>query len=141
MSVDYIVVHCSDSPNWLDDKRLDGAGEIHDWHLQNGWDGIGYHYVINELGELETGRPVFEKTKTFWPGAHCRGYNGRSIGVCLIGKRDFHDSQLKTARALIEWLLVVWPEAKVVGHRDLDPAKTCPNFDAGEWFYGEKVAL
>lgn len=136
MPLDYIVVHCTDSPNLLDDQRLDTAGDIHSWHLQNGWAGIGYHYVIDELGREETGRPVFESTKTYWEGAHCRNFNNRSIGICLIGKDSFHKNQLFTARKRIEALLKVWPKAKVVGHRDLDSHKTCPNFDVKSWFYG-----
>lgn len=133
--VNYIVVHCSDSPNMLGDSRLDTAGSLHAWHIQRGWDGIGYHYVIDEMGREEQGRPVFLGTKTFWPGAHVSGYNSVSIGICLIGKDHFHDSQLAAARKRIDSLIEIWPEAKVLGHRDLDGRKTCPNFDVAEWYY------
>lgn len=134
MVVDYIVVHCSDSPNSLSDTRLDTAGNIHKWHLENGWDGIGYHYVIDELGEEEQGRPVFLQERGFWPGAHCRSYNKNSIGICLVGEGDFHAGQLLKLRTRINALLEVWPYARVVGHRDLDSRKTCPGFDAVHWF-------
>lgn len=133
--VNYIVVHCSDSPNMLGDSRLDTAGSIHAWHTQRGWDGIGYHYVIDEMGREEQGRPVFLGTKTFWEGAHVSGHNSVSIGICLIGKDHFHDSQLAAARKRIDSLIEIWPEAKVLGHRDLDSRKTCPNFDVAEWYY------
>lgn len=132
--VDYIIVHCSDSPNLDDDERLDTAGDIHRWHRERGFDGIGYNYVIDERGREQNGRPVFLHEKTFWPGAHARGYNNRSIGICLIGKKDFHGVQLNQARQIIKRLQCVWPDAKVVGHRDLDSRKTCPNFDVKTWF-------
>lgn len=131
--VKYIVIHCSDSPNSLSDKRFDTAGDIHRWHKARGFDGIGYHYVVDESGDEQAGRPVFLKEKGFWKGAHCVGHNSHSIGICLIGKKDFHGAQLNQVRQIIKRLLAVWPNAKVVGHRDVDSRKTCPNFDVGYW--------
>ena len=134
MKLKHIVVHCSDSPNGRLDKRFDGAGAIHRWHREKHFDGIGYHFVIDENGEIAHGRPIFPDTKEIWPGAHVRRYNNHSIGICLIGSTDFHKEQLNQLRKQIDYLHSIWPEAAIVGHCDLDPMKTCPNFDAGHWY-------
>ena len=48
-------------------------------HLKFGWDGIGYHKVIKRSGKVENGHPEY------WIGAHVKGKNSISLGVCLIG--------------------------------------------------------
>lgn len=129
MTLKYIVVHCSDSPQ----GRGDGAGTIHQWHLERGWDGIGYHAVIDEYGHVESGRPVF-RDGTFWPGAHVTGHNHESVGICLIGTDKFTDQQLSALRRQIDWYKSIWPGAEVIGHCGLDSRKTCPNFDVKTWY-------
>jgi len=62
------------------------------WHLARGWDDIGYHYVITDRGYIETGRDIEMQ------GAHAKGRNGDSIGVCFVGdfrKTAPHLCQLK----------------------------------------------
>ena len=122
--IEYIVVHCSDSPQ----GRGDTAATIHSWHLSNGWDGIGYHRVILEDGKVENGRPLY------WVGSHARGYNARSIGVCLIGDGVYTLDQFNALRGLIYDLLGQFPGAAVIGHCDIDPKKTCPQFDVKAWW-------
>ena len=122
--IDYIVIHCSDSPHGRDD----GAKEIHAWHSERGFDGIGYHYVIKESGKCENGRPLY------WHGAHARGYNANSIGICLIGEGTYTLEQWSTLETLTKYLKSEYVDAVVVGHNDLDKKKTCPCFDAKEWF-------
>jgi len=120
MQIDRIVIHCSDSPH----GRGDNAETIHQWHLERGWSGIGYHFVITEEGEIETGRPLY------WKGAHVVGYNANSIGICLIGDHFFSKEQKDKLCLLVSILLDDFPKAQVFNHYDLDPNKTCPNFDA-----------
>ena len=122
--IQYIVVHCSDSPQ----GRGDNAETIHRWHLENGWSGIGYHRVILESGVVENGRPLY------WVGSHARGHNNHSIGICLIGDGVYTFEQYDALRTLIFDLLARSPQAKVVGHCDLDSGKTCPNFDVKAWW-------
>ena len=43
--------------------------DIHYWHLNNGWSGIGYHYFIRKDGSIYKGRPDGAI------GAHCQGSN------------------------------------------------------------------
>ena len=137
--IKYIVVHCSDSPNGRTDKRFDSAGAIHQWHRAKGWDGCGYHFVIDENGETANGRPVFPDTKDIWPGAHVKGHNHHSIGICLIGADCFHPEQLQALRNEIDYLHTIWPEAELVGHYELDAKKTCPNFNVNYWYNTGKV--
>ena len=85
----YIVVHCSDTP---DEDGL-GAADIHAMHLGFGWDGAGYHAIITRDGICHPGRPEY------WQGAHVKGRNHDSVGVCLIGRSNFTPDQCKqTAR-------------------------------------------
>lgn len=117
-----IVVHCSDSPH----GRGDDAREIHRWHKQKGWWGVGYHYVILEDGTVEKGRP------DFWVGSHVKGHNQGSLGICLIGISDFTGEQLHSLQHLVDTLLQSHPKAKVFGHYQLDPDRKCPHFNPSD---------
>ena len=118
--IKYIVVHCSDSPQ----GRGDGAEDIHQWHKEKGWDGIGYHYVVEDDGNAMPGRPHY------WKGAHVRNYNHNSLGICVIGYGpDFTDEQISSLVEVVQNLKVAHPNALVVGHYELDPNKQCPGID------------
>lgn len=126
--IEKIVIHCSDSPQ----GRGDTAETIHQWHINRGWDGIGYHWVIRESGEVQFGRPEY------WMGAHVKAHNHDSIGICLIGEDKFTEAQYESLALLVQSRLNKYPDATVYGHCDLDPNKTCPNFDVGR-FLQERV--
>lgn len=71
-----IIIHCSATPASMDI----GVEEIRQWHVEErGWSDIGYHYVIRRDGTLEKGRPLTRM------GAHVRGRNKNTIGICLVG--------------------------------------------------------
>ena len=78
-----LIIHCSDTPDSENLKAID----IHKMHLNFGWDGIGYHKIIKRNGLIENGRPEF------WIGAHVKGLNEKSLGVCVLGKKDFTAKQ------------------------------------------------
>ena len=127
--IKFLVVHCSDTPNT---ENLN-AKDIHKMHIGFGWDGIGYHKVILRNGILEAGRPEY------WQGAHAYGYNDKSLGVCLIGKDKFTSIQFKTLENLLNSWKSRYPNAKIVGHRDItNSEKTCPNFDVKHWIKSRK---
>lgn len=121
-----IIVHCSDTPASMDI----GVDEIRKWHKEKGWSDIGYHFVIRRNGTIETGRPIEI------PGAHVKGHNHDSIGICLIGggggKFDFTQCQFSSLTALIE---VIDPFGKMTlhAHNEYSP-KSCPAFSVKEWF-------
>jgi N-acetylmuramoyl-L-alanine amidase len=130
--IDKIVIHCSDTPESMDI----GVADIRRWHTDqppfgNGWDDIGYHYVIRRDGTVEAGRDEDV------PGAHVVGYNAHSIGICLVGGRGdggYTGDQWAHLYLLVNDLLTRYPAAAVLGHRDLDPRKACPQFDVSEWW-------
>ena len=109
------VIHCSDSPQ----GRGDNAKTIHQWHLANGWDGIGYHKVILEDGTVENGRPEY------WKGSHARGYND-ALGICLIGDDSFTPAQFISLEKILKNR--AFKKDEVVGHYKVS-SKSCPNFN------------
>ena len=119
-AVRHLVVHCSATP----DAEDIGAREIHAMHLGFGWHGIGYHRVVRRDGRVEAGRP------DCWIGAHVRGHNAVSLGVCLIGCETFTDAQMDSLELVLRFWRETYPQATVCGHRDFPTTdKTCPNFD------------
>lgn len=121
-----IVIHCSATPDGQDFS----AEEINEWHKQRGWSEIGYHFVIRRDGRIEVGRDLDE-----W-GAHVKGHNTGSWGVCLIGgpgdytENDFTVAQWRALVDTIIFLKRLAPNAEIKGHRDFPGvAKECPCFD------------
>ncbi len=76
-----------------------------DWHVQRGWDELGYHFVIGNGVRFPDGE-VFVGSR--WPkqktGAHCKVpdnyYNEHGIGICLIGNLDNHPPTARQLEAL-----------------------------------------
>ena len=75
-------------------------------------------------------------------GAHARGYNAHSIGICYEGGLDEHGrckdtrtlAQKVTMEELLQSLCVDYPDAEILGHRDLPGVhKECPCFDTRAW--------
>ena len=119
---------------------------IDQWHRDRGWNGIGYHFVIvNDKhdsakdGEIQKGRDIV------MIGAHARGLNSRSIGICCIGHGDydpFTEAQHESLVSKISDLIDEYDDIKVenvIGHRELNrlvaegrlsneyaTSKTCP---------------
>lgn len=123
-----IIIHCADTPEGRDVK----AEEIRRWHTkERGWRDIGYHYVIDLDGTVESGRPIEDA------GAHCTGHNKNSIGICYVGGCDEKmqpkdtrtDAQKASLLLLLKDLRKRYPKAKIYGHRDF-AQKACPSFDA-----------
>lgn len=113
-----------------------GAREIRVWHVRdNGWEDIGYHYVIRRNGEIEVGRP--ERLV----GSHVAGHNHNSLGICLVGgiggdeKPNFTKDQYTALRRLLTDLQARYPKTVIQGHRDFPGVtKECPCFDVGAWW-------
>lgn len=126
------IIHCAYTKASMDI----GAMEIRRWHIDDrGWSDIGYHYVIRRDGELENGRPVAHV------GAHCKGHNRDSIGICLVGgmnddgapEFNFTADQFATLRHLKHSLDQQYHGIEWHGHREYSD-KACPCFDVGQWF-------
>lgn len=129
---DMIIVHCSSTLPHMDI----GVKEIKHWHVnERGWSDIGYHLVIKRDGSFENGRPLDIN------GAHAKGYNHRSIGICLVGgmkskdeyEANFTLAQYDSLKHAVKYLKSVYPIEVVLGHRDLPGVtKTCPCFNVAE---------
>jgi N-acetylmuramoyl-L-alanine amidase len=122
-----IILHCSATREGQDVS----VETIRKWHLNRGWSDIGYHYVIYLDGSIHEGRPVNRS------GAHTKGYNSKSIGVCYIGgvekdgktPKDTRTPEQDTALTnLITALLEMYPTATLHGHNEF-ANKACPSFD------------
>ena len=116
--VDKIIIHCSDS----DIESHDNIETIREWHLARGFSDCGYHFYIRKNGVIELGRPI-EKA-----GAHCKGYNRASIGICLGGRHEFTEEQFTACRRIINMIIQFNPKMEIFGHCNFS-TKTCPNFD------------
>ena len=128
-----LVVHASATPPFMEI----GASEIRVWHKGRGWRDIGYHAVIKRNGKVEDGRPIAEI------GAHVKGHNNESFGICLVGGVDkdnksefnFTRHQMDSLIRLLDVLKNEFPDAEVLGHRDFPGvAKACPCFAVKEWY-------
>lgn len=74
------------------------AAEIHRMHLNRGFSGIGYHYIIRANGSIERGRP--EELR----GAHAGKANADSIGIGLTGNFEKQVPATAQMDALV-WLI------------------------------------
>lgn len=115
--INEFIVHCSATPN----ARPVSVDTIRQWHIARGWKDIGYHYVIQPSGLVEDGRSL-ELT-----GAHCKGHNANSVGVCMIGTNKFTIEQWNALRFL-------YGQLSKKHHIDAKPHnfyanKICPGFD------------
>ncbi len=131
--INSLIIHCSAS-DW------GTAADIRRWHLKRpGFKDIGYHYVIGSGkpypncyyyhyldGSVEVGRRLSVQ------GAHCKGQNRHSIGICLIGKNSFTQGQMKSLIDVVEHLALQYclSREQVLPHSAFS-RKTCPNFDIG----------
>lgn len=102
------------------------AATVHQWHLANGWAGIGYHYLIRKDGTIERGRPRDTV------GAHCYGENWHSVGVNIVGNFETNEptaAQIEAAERLVAVLCRLYglrpSGATIKGHRDFN-ATACP---------------
>jgi len=138
--INHIIFHCSatraDCDYSVEALRRD--------HIKRGFKGIGYHFYITRDGQTHTTRPIEQA------GAHCRGHNRHSIGICYEGGLNPDGSpadtrteaQRKAMHQLTAGLLKIYRNARLCGHRDLSPdrngngkvepdewLKLCPCFD------------
>ncbi|AVJ51900.1 N-acetylmuramoyl-L-alanine amidase [Escherichia phage Ebrios] len=126
-----IFVHCSATKATQDV----GVREIRQWHKEQGWLDVGYHFIIRRDGTVEDGRDVNAV------GSHARGHNHNSVGVCLVGGIDekgrheanFTPQQMSSLRTLLEVLMDKYPSAVLKAHHDVAP-KACPSFDLQRWW-------
>jgi N-acetylmuramoyl-L-alanine amidase len=133
--INKIIIHCSATP---EGKEV-SVDTIRGWHVNGrGWSDIGYHFVVQLDGSINYGRDLDRS------GAHTKGHNKGSIGICYIGgveekqvdgkwiAKDTRTPEQKEALLdLLKTLKRLHPEATINGHREY-AAKACPCFDANK---------
>jgi N-acetyl-anhydromuramyl-L-alanine amidase AmpD len=126
-SIHTIVVHCTATPK----GRRVSVADVDRWHRQRGWSGIGYHALVGIDGAIWQGR---DESRV---GAHVKGYNTGSLGVAYVGGGNAApytdtrtEAQKESLFEVIDDWMARYPIGRIVGHRDLDPGKACPCFDA-----------
>lgn len=126
-TIKYLVIHHSvTNPSNNAKSDVDYIAQI---HKNNGWGGIGYHFVITAdgmvwyVGDISTQR------------ANVADKNHLVIGICLVGdftKGNPTDDQILSAHDLCQYLLSDVPALTnvnswndVVGHKELQSTQ-CP---------------
>ena len=126
--IDKRIVHCSATREGVDYS----VETIRGWHKMRGWSDIGYHYLVHLDGSISYGRDINKI------GAHVKGHNTGSIGVCYVGGVETDGKTPKDTRTpeqkeslldLIKTLKRLNSNAVVYGHRDFS-SKACPSYDA-----------
>lgn len=113
----YVVIHHSEVVS------RHTAKDVHQWHLNKGWAGCGYHFFVDKDGEIFEARPVWAV------GAHMHGYNKESVGICFEGdfnKEQMNKKQEDAAVMLVALLSLSYDNAKVVRQCDLSKEKAGP---------------
>ena len=136
-----LIIHCTATrPDWWQSRTAkQKVSEVRKWHVEDrGWSDIGYHFLIDRDGMVVEGRAL-ERT-----GAHTKGHNKCSIGICLFGGHGgsendpfsdhFTPEQEKALRSLINKLQDRFGMLKVSGHNQY-AAKACPCFKVPGWYH------
>jgi len=126
--INKIILHCSATREGQDIS----VDTIRKWHVEGrGWSDIGYHYIVSIDGTIKEGRPIDRS------GAHTKGQNSNSVGVCYIGgvekdgktpKDTRNPEQLMALANLLDALMEMYPGATLHGHNEF-ANKACPSFD------------
>ena len=129
--IDKLIVHCSATR----EGQHITVDTIRDWHVNGrGWNDIGYHYIIYLDGSIKKGR------EDNVHGAHCKGHNSSSLGICYIGgleedgktpKDTRTYKQIESLECLLMTLKAIHTDSVVCSHNDF-ANKACPSFNATE---------
>lgn len=134
--IDTIILHCSATKENEDVT----VNDIRRWHIEKGYNDIGYHYVIYIDGSVHVGRDIKIE------GAHCLGYNANSIGVCYVGgldsfgnpKNTMNEKQVDSLIKLCKGFKNKYPIIKILGHNELSN-RDCPCFDVKQFLKQNKL--
>lgn len=145
--IDEIIVHCSATkPDWMKGASTEAkVAEIRRWHIEDRkWSDIGYHYIVDTDGTVVRGRPL-ERV-----GAHVKGHNKGTIGICLIGGHGssaidnptdhFTAEQLRALRNKINGLKSHMTSIKKVSGHNEYANKACPGFNVPRWWKNKSPA-
>lgn len=141
----HIVIHCTATPEGREVSRA----TLDSWHRAKNFEPYidpktkavtyaGYHLLVHLDGTYERLRPNEAR------GQHCpqMNMNNCGISICYVGgvakdgktpKDTRTEAQKRTIRSLVATLKAKYPNAKVIGHRDVKGVvKACPSFDVAK---------
>lgn len=140
-SIKRIFVHCTAG------SQRQTVADLQAEFKRKGWKHPGYHYVVQADGTIT--QLLDEK----YVSNGVKGYNSTSINVAYMGGINAEgkatdnrtEPQKQALRKLIKLLHGRYPDAEILGHRDISPDKNgngivdpwerikeCPCFDAKE---------
>ncbi|MGL5066560.1 MAG: N-acetylmuramoyl-L-alanine amidase [Sarcina sp.] len=96
--------------------------DVHQWHLANGWTGIGYHFYVTKTGKIYRGRPENAI------GAHAKEFNRDSVAIAVEGRygvENMPSIQRNTVEKLGGYLRSKYNIQNIKGHGEL-MATSCP---------------
>jgi N-acetylmuramoyl-L-alanine amidase len=137
-----LVIHYSATPI----ESPHSSTDIDKMHRNRGFNEIGYHIYIRKDGSEEFGRDLTQPGR-YEQGAHSKGENDSSIGICFeggvrasapnVGFDSRTPEQIATMIKVIDRLQLRYPGSIVKGHKDMPGAATqCPGFNATLWWDG-----
>ena len=143
--IERIFVHCTAS------HQTASVNDIKNEFKRKGWKNPGYHYIVDPGGAIHQ---LLDDEKV---SNGVRGYNQTAINVAYIGGIDADGKatdnrtgpQKKALAKLLRLLRSRYPDAVILGHRDISPdtngngivdpwerIKECPCFDAKTEYAG-----
>lgn len=143
--IERIFIHCTAS------HQTASVNEIKAEFKRKGWKNPGYHYLI------DAGGTIHQLLDEGLVSNGVQGYNSTSINIAYIGGIDTNGVgidnrtglQKKAIVSLLKLLRKRYPDAEILGHRDISPdtngngvvdswerIKECPCFDARTEYKG-----
>lgn len=137
--IERIFVHCTAG------SQRQTVNDLQTEFKRKRWKHPGYHYVVQADGTIS--QLLDEQLVS----NGVKGYNSTSVNVAYMGGIDSEgkatdnrtDAQKESLRKLLKLLKGRYPDAKILGHRDISPdtngnsvvdtwerIKECPCFDA-----------
>ncbi len=121
--IEYIVLHCTATR--LDAKVPD---ILRYWRDTKGWgETPGYNVLIEQDGT------IWRLRDWLIPTFGVKGFNQKSVHICTVGGLATDDRTEAQKARILEMLTEakqLMPQARIVGHNDLNPQKACPRYDA-----------
>ena len=119
--VKYIIIHHSASDRPLTWEEIDRE------HKKRGFEGFGYHFLVDPDGTIWAGRALNKEailnSSTVEIGAQAKGINSISVGICFNGNFEKGiptKDQIEAGKLLVRWLKYkVFNKPGILGHKEV----------------------
>lgn len=135
-AVTRVFLHCSAWNGKVVGQQL--AETINEWHKANGWTGVGYHFLVDHVGGVCTGRDIettpaaqLGEVPLVTPDMVHKG-NVATIAIMTNGLWDFTEAALESTwvmcKCIDEAYKLAGKPVTFHGHTEIDP-RPCPVYD------------